>query len=122
MFGNKALEGFEYKGYVYSYFLDIEPEENCKTEHRATKDGVEIMMDGSPYSNPTQDDFKLWIDLGCPERISGGTLDRRDLEKCQAAVKELTRHGIVPFGRNNYYPSGRDFTRVEITVMQAERK
>jgi hypothetical protein len=122
MFGNDALDGFEYKGYVYSYFLDIEPEENCKTEHRATKDGVEIMMDWSPYSNPSKEEFIRWIDLGCPPRLDGGPLDARDLSLYEEAVVSLTNSLVSPFGPWDYYWDSRDFTRAEITVMQCKRK
>jgi len=86
MFGNDKLQGFEYKGFVYGYDLDIEPEENCKTLHFATlPNGETLHFDWSPYSNPTEDDFKLWVDCGCPERITNGPLRREDLEYIHGA-------------------------------------
>lgn len=73
MFGNQSLQGFEYKGYTYGYDLDYE-DDNCKTNHFATRDGETIHFDWSPYSNPTEFEFKMWVDLGCPERITNGPL------------------------------------------------
>jgi hypothetical protein len=85
MFGNSALDGFMHKGVTYSFRLDIEPDENCKTEHFGIlADGTEIHFDWSPYSNPTKEDFALWVDLECPERITSGPLNRRDLERIRA--------------------------------------
>jgi hypothetical protein len=79
MFGNKALDGFNYKGFKYTYDLQQE-DDNCKTLHECVlPDGKTMHMPWSPYSNPTEADFKLWIDLGCPEGIRGN-LDGEDLE------------------------------------------
>jgi len=78
MFGNKELDGFEYQGFVYSYDLEVSSD-NCKTDHFVTKDGKRTEMDWSPYSNPSAEDFKLWIDLGMPRRVGIGPLNERDL-------------------------------------------
>lgn len=73
--------GYEYKGYRYDPFDDVEPEECCKTFHDVIcPDGTRDSMDWSPYSAPTEEQYKLWIELGRPRRISGGPLDARDLE------------------------------------------
>jgi len=82
MFGNHVLDGFEYKGYTYRYDLEVS-DDNCKTYHMAYRDGKERHFDWSPYSNPTESDFKLWVDLDMPERITNGPLDRADLERIQ---------------------------------------
>lgn len=75
-------DGFTYKGYVYGHDLDIEPEENCKIFHEIkTPEGKTITMDWSPYSTPTERQFKMWIDLGCPKRIGTGPLNEDDLQR-----------------------------------------
>ena len=92
----EVQNGFEYKGFTYGHDLDIEPEENCKINHFATRhlepaDGgtaaavKTVHFDWSPYSTPLVEDFKLWIDLDMPERINHGPLDRDDLEYIKAA-------------------------------------
>ena len=71
----------EYKGWTYSKDVE-EYEDNRKISHSATKDGKEVSMDWSPYSTPTEKEFKLWIDLGMPTRKdvnSIGPLDNDDL-------------------------------------------
>lgn len=78
-------DGFTYKGFKYTYDLDIEPEENCKIMQECIfPDGTRQHMPWSPYSHPTEADFKLWIDLGCPENISGGNNNSADLERIRA--------------------------------------
>ena len=71
----------EYKGWTYAKDVE-EYEDNRKIFHSATKDGKEVSMDWSPYSTPTEKEFKLWIDLGMPTRKdvnSIGPLDNDDL-------------------------------------------
>ena len=71
----------EYKGWTYTKDVE-EYEDNRKIFHSATKDGKEVSMDWSPYSTPTEKEFKLWIDLGMPTRKdvnSIGPLDNDDL-------------------------------------------
>ena len=79
-------DGFKYKGFTYTYDLDIEPEENCKIMQEAIMpNGKRIHMPWSPYSHPTQEDFCLWIDLGCPENIGNGNNNREDLDYIKGA-------------------------------------
>ena len=73
----------EYKSYSYKPYEDHEPD-NIKIFHDVEKDGKTITMDWSPYRTPSFEDFKLWIDLGCPARIGCGPLDRADLDKINA--------------------------------------
>ena len=71
----------EYKGWTYTKDVE-EYEDNRKIFHSATKDGKEVSMDWSPYSTPTEEEFKLWVDLGMPTReaVNGiGPLDKDDL-------------------------------------------
>ena len=70
-----------YKGWTYSA-EDEDYDDVIKISHSATKDGKEVSMDWSPYSRPTEKEFKLWIDLGMPTRKdvnSIGPLDNDDL-------------------------------------------
>lgn len=122
MFGNEKLDGFTYKGVTYSFMLDHE-DDNVKTLHAAIlADGTDIQFDWSPYSNPTQQQFERWVDLGCPERLGTGPINEQDLNAYELAVRQLTLFNVAPFGEYDYYPSKRDFTRSEITVMQCRRK
>ena len=82
---NNLAEGMfgpaNYKGWKYSYDVE-EYDDNRKIFHTVTKDGKEVSMDWSPYSKPTDEEFKLWIDLGMPTREdvgSVGPLDKDDL-------------------------------------------
>ena len=71
----------DYKGWTYTKDVE-EYEDNRKIFHSATKDGKEVSMDWSPYSTPTEKEFKLWVDLGMPTRKdvnSIGPLDNDDL-------------------------------------------
>ena len=71
----------DYKGWKYNQDVE-EYEDNRKISHSATKDGKEVSMDWSPYSTPTDEEFKLWVDLGMPTRKdvdSIGPLDKDDL-------------------------------------------
>ena len=66
---------YSYKGYTADF--NEEPEygedgpDNVKIYHWVIppNGGKEITIDWSPYSIPTFDEFKLWIDLGCPDRF-----------------------------------------------------
>jgi len=71
----------DYKGWTYDAEI-IDYDDNRKISHSATKDGKEVSMDWSPYSTPTDEEFKLWVDLGMPTRKdvdSIGPLDKDDL-------------------------------------------
>lgn len=75
------FEPAEYKGWKYTYDVE-EYDDNRKIFHSAIKDGKEVSMDWSPYSKPTDEEFKLWVDLGMPTREdvdSRGPLDKDDL-------------------------------------------
>ena len=75
------MDGYTYKGFVYTPWEDFE-EDNVKIFHDFhTPGGGEVCMDWSPYSVPTAEDIKTWIELGMPKRISGGPLDSEDLIK-----------------------------------------
>lgn len=81
---NRNLPTLEYNGYVLTPYEDVEPEENIKIIHDVrTPDGKEVVMDWSPYSMPTQEEFALWVELGMPFRTdlrdAGGPLDGQDL-------------------------------------------
>ena len=76
---NSVNEG--YKGWTYSSYEE-DYDDVVKLSHVATKDGKEVSMDWSPYSTPTDEEFKLWVDLGMPTRKdvdSIGPLDKDDL-------------------------------------------
>jgi hypothetical protein len=77
--------GFTYKGWTYDTWLDVEPDENCKIFHFVKNGNTEIHFDWSPYSYPTQADIVLWIDLGCPERVTRGSMNREDLDYIKGA-------------------------------------
>jgi hypothetical protein len=71
----------DYKGWKYDIEY-IEDEDTRKKLHSATKDGKRVSIDWSPYSTLTDDDYKLWIDLGMPDRStvdSIGPIDHDDL-------------------------------------------
>ena len=82
-FDRKVEEGHpaDYKGWKYDIEY-IEDEDTRKKLHSATKDGKRVSIDWSPYSTLTDDDYKLWIDLGMPDRStvdSIGPIDHDDL-------------------------------------------
>ncbi len=87
-----GLAKYNYKGYTY------EPDEDTKYDGNGEPENVKIYhfvrninhtdeparhMDWSPYSTPTVEQFKLWIDLGFPDRITGGPLTTEDLQKIE---------------------------------------
>lgn len=93
---NRNLPTLEYNGYVLTPYEDVEPEENIKIIHDVRKpDGTEVVMDWSPYSMPTQEQFALWVELGCPDRFAlrnaGGPLDEHDLMELN--TKKRTEEG-----------------------------
>ena len=69
----------QYKGYTYTPWEDRE--EDCvKIWHDIIKpNGVTVAADFTPYAYMNEQAFRLWIDLGQPERISSAPLDERDL-------------------------------------------
>lgn len=57
---------FNYKGFRYTPWEDVE-EDNIKIFHELTySNGKKISIPWSPYSTPTDDELKMWIDIGCP--------------------------------------------------------
>ena len=84
-FDRKVEEGYptDYKGWKYDIEY-IEDEDTRKKLHSATKDGKQVSIDWSPYSNMSDEQFKTWIDLGMPGRKdvnSIGPLQPEDLEQ-----------------------------------------
>lgn len=76
-------KSYSYKGLIYNSDLRREDDEVHKFYHTVTFDLPtlkEIHLDWSSYSVPTEEQFKLWVDLGCPKRISVGPLTPKDLE------------------------------------------
>lgn len=73
----------DYKGWKYGE--DIEQDDDVtKKFHYAEKDGKKVDMDWSPYSTPSEEQFKTWVDLGMPTReaVKGiGPLSPEDLEQ-----------------------------------------
>ena len=71
----------DYKGWKYGE--DIEQYDDvAKKFQYAEKDGKKVDMDWSPYTTPSDKEFKLWVDLGMPTRkaVNGiGPLDHADL-------------------------------------------
>jgi len=92
----KLFDQFTYKGVQYLPEKDYEDDNikifhivkvqmlqwDTETSHRLDMRTVfkEESMDWSPYSTPSIEDFKLWVDLGRPNRIGIGPLNRKDLE------------------------------------------
>lgn len=88
----KLPEDYDYFGYTYK--IEVQDEDDCyKIIHMVlTPKGNQIHFDWSPYTVPTVYDFILWVDLGCPERITNGPLYREDLE---AIAKQVGFGSIV---------------------------
>ena len=57
----------DYKGWKYGEEID-QYDDVTKKFHYAEKNGKKVDMDWSPYSTPTEEDFRLWVDLGMPTR------------------------------------------------------
>jgi hypothetical protein len=62
------MDNFEYKGYTYLKELDVEPD-NIKIFHMAVKEGKEVHIDFSPYTEMDFETFQMLVDLNFPERI-----------------------------------------------------
>jgi hypothetical protein len=86
---NKTIaKGYNYKGYVYQP-SEIEVEANnsnfVKIYHTVVSpEGKNMVFDWNPYVNPTEEQFKLWVDLGCPARVGLSPLDENDLKNMLA--------------------------------------
>jgi hypothetical protein len=60
-------DGFIYNGHIFTFTEDRE-DDNVKRFHEVRKpDGSVVALHWSPYSNPTQQAFELYVDMGCPE-------------------------------------------------------
>ena len=71
---------YTYKGWTYTPWDDVE-EDNIKKWHDFKhKDGGTVTCDFSPYRTMTEEDIRLWIDLGMPDRISSCPLNSDDLK------------------------------------------
>lgn len=77
----------EYMG--WTYHKDEEDYDDVrKFLHSAKKGDEEVSIDWSPYSTMTDEEFKLWLDLGMPTRkdVNGiGPLDIDDLKQLAMA-------------------------------------
>lgn len=89
----RTFPKYEHRGYKYEPYEEVEygdeGPENVKIWHIVSSpDGTEISFDWSPYSVPTFDEFKLWVELGTPDRFdcrsAGGPLEAEDLQKILA--------------------------------------
>jgi len=69
----------EIRGYKYQPWVD-QTTEVVKIFHDVhTPTGEVVDMDWSPYNTPTEDDFRLWLDLGMPRRRGTGPICRIEL-------------------------------------------
>lgn len=65
------MEKYEYKGYRYEPEEEIDPGENYKIHHLVyIPCGETVILDWSPYSIPTEQEFRDWINLGMPDRLN----------------------------------------------------
>lgn len=87
---------YEYKGFKYIPWEDVEPD-NVKIFHDVERpDGTSTHIDFSPYNSPTELDFIAWVELGQPTRRDfqhGCNFDREDL--VALAQKKVT--GLLQF-------------------------
>ena len=125
----------EYKGWKYSA-EDEDYDDVIKISHSATKDGKEVSMDWSPYSRPTDDEFKLWIDLGMPTRKdvgSIGPLDKDDLmtlaktkqgthDLLKRELDEIRRLSGLPINEDKADVMGKLDTKTRIQLQKAKQK
>lgn len=97
---NGADHGFKYKGYEYQPYEDIE-EDNRKIFHDViTPSGETIHIDFSPYHDPTLDEFKLWVDIGCPTRKGlkiGYNFDGKYLLKLATERRKVNNPVLAPY-------------------------
>lgn len=92
---------YEYKGYAYKPYEDVEPEENIKIFHYVEKDGKEVAsLDWTPYAFLTLDQFRLFVDAGFPDRFKvrefGGPLSEDELYQIrQNKIDEEVRQNLI---------------------------
>jgi len=125
----------DYKGWKYNQDVE-EYEDNRKIFHSATKDGKEVSMDWSPYSTPTDEEFKLWVDLGMPTRkaVDGiGPLDKDDLlalaktkqgthDLLKRELDEIKRLSGLPINEDKQDTMGKLDTKTRIQLQKAKQK
>lgn len=81
-----AKRGFEVDGYQYTPEMMREDQFVSKIWHDVvTPQGEKISVDWTPYEFMTPADFKLWLELGKPERITSAPLNSEDLQKLAKA-------------------------------------
>jgi hypothetical protein len=62
----------EYKGFILDEFEDVE-EDSIKISHDIVRpDGSRTFVHFTPYANMTENDLRLWVELGEPGRIEYG--------------------------------------------------
>ena len=129
------MRPMEYKGWKYSA-EDEDYDDVIKISHSATKDGKEVSMDWSPYSRPTEKEFKLWIDLGMPTRKdvgSIGPLDNDDLmtlaktkqgthDLLKRELDEIKRLSGLPINEDKADVMGKLDTKTRIQLQKAKQK
>jgi len=88
----KIDTGFEYRGFVYSAETEHE-DDNVKIFHEVkTPKGQTVNFNMSPYINPTETDFKRWVDLGCPtERFDSKQLKEMSIKNIGEFQAELRK-------------------------------
>jgi hypothetical protein len=67
------MQIYNYKGHEYRGYEETEFDgDNTKIFHMVKAPGQdrEIHMDFTPYDYPTEKEFKMWIDMGKPGRIT----------------------------------------------------
>lgn len=90
----------KYKGFTYSQEIDYEPD-NVKIFHMVkTPEGKTVHMDWSSYSELSQNDFELYVDIGLPNRMHPALhyegrkvfcpLDTNDLIKIKMDILSLS--------------------------------
>lgn len=71
------------RGHVYIYAPWEERDEDCiKIWHDiiCVPSNKIVSVDWSPYEYMTEEQVKLWLDLGMPDRIGTGPLNDEDLQ------------------------------------------
>lgn len=125
----------DYKGWAYDSEVE-EYDDNRKLFHYAVKDGKQVDIDWSPYNKPTDDEFKLWIDLGMPTRKdvgSIGPLDKDDLmtlaktkqgthDLLKRELDEIRRLSGLPINEDKADVMGKLDTKTRIQLQKAKQK